>query len=81
MKANSYPKDEDPTFKVSLNTEAHQTLISGVGEQHLDVIVSKLKAKFGVTVNLVDPKVPYRETIKKKVKIEGKHKKQSGGHG
>lgn len=74
-------QDEDPTFKVSINAETHQTLISGVGEQHLDVIVSKLKAKFGVAVNLVDPKVPYRETIKKKVKVEGKHKKQSGGHG
>ncbi len=74
-------QDEDPTFKLSTNIETHQTLISGVGEQHLDVIVSKLKAKFGVSVNLVDPKVPYRETIKKKVKVEGKHKKQSGGHG
>ncbi len=74
-------QDEDPTFKVRVNTETHQTLISGVGEQHLDVIVSKLKAKFGVGVNLIEPKVPYRETIKKKVKVEGKHKKQSGGHG
>jgi elongation factor G len=74
-------QDEDPTFKVAINTETHQTVISGIGEQHLDVIVSKLKAKFGVSVNLVDPKVPYRETIKKKVKVEGKHKKQSGGHG
>jgi elongation factor G len=74
-------QDEDPTFKLSINTETHQSLISGVGEQHLDVIVSKLKAKFGVAVNLVDPKVPFRETIKKKVKVEGKHKKQSGGHG
>jgi elongation factor G len=74
-------QDEDPTFKVSINSETHQTLISGIGEQHLDVIVSKLKAKFGVSVNLVDPRVPYRETIKKKVKVEGKHKKQSGGHG
>ncbi|PYG87990.1 elongation factor G [Ruminiclostridium sufflavum DSM 19573] len=74
-------QDEDPTFKLSLNTETHQSLISGVGEQHLDVIVSKLKAKFGVSVNLVNPRVPYRETIKKKVKVEGKHKKQSGGHG
>lgn len=74
-------QDEDPTFKVGLNTETHQMLISGVGEQHLDVIVSKLKAKFGVSVNLIDPKVPYRETIRKKVKVEGKHKKQSGGHG
>ncbi len=74
-------QDEDPTFKVNVNAETHQTVISGVGEQHLDVIVSKLKAKFGVSVNLVDPKVPYRETIKKKIKVEGKHKKQSGGHG
>ncbi len=74
-------QDEDPTFKLSTNTETRQSLISGVGEQHLDVIVSKLKAKFGVSVNLVNPRVPYRETIKKKVKVEGKHKKQSGGHG
>jgi len=74
-------QDEDPTFKTTLNTETKQMLISGVGEQHLDVIVSKLKSKFGVSVNLIDPKVPYRETIRKKVKVEGKHKKQSGGHG
>lgn len=74
-------QEEDPTFKVDINSETRQTLISGIGEQHLDVIISKLKAKFGVSVNLVDPKVPYRETIKKKVKAEGKHKKQTGGHG
>ena len=74
--------DEDPTFKVEINTETRQTLIKGIGDQHLDVITSKLKAKFGVDVRLVDPKVPYRETIKKKVeRVEGKHKKQSGGHG
>lgn len=74
-------QDEDPTFRVSINPETHQTLISGLGEQHLDIIVNKLKSKFNVSVNLIDPKVPYREAIKKKVKVEGKHKKQSGGHG
>jgi elongation factor G len=73
-------QDEDPTFKVSLNTETHQTIISGIGEQHLDVIVSK-SGKFNVSVDLTNPKIPYRETIRKKVKVEGKHKKQSGGHG
>ena len=73
--------EEDPTFKLENNAETKQLLISGIGEQHLDVIVSKLKTKFGVSVNLTDLKIPYRETIKKKVKVEGKHKKQSGGHG
>lgn len=73
--------DEDLTFKLVNNTETHQMLISGLGELHLDVITSKLKSKFGVDVNLKEPRVPYREAIKKKVKVEGKHKKQSGGHG
>ena len=74
-------QDEDPTFKVETNTETNQMLISGIGEVHLDVVVSKLKGKFGAEVELTEPKVPYRETIRKKVKVEGKHKKQSGGHG
>lgn len=73
--------DEDPTFTVTNNAETKQTLINGQGEQHIDVIVSKLKTKFGVNVKLEDPIVPYRETIQSKVKVEGKHKKQSGGHG
>ncbi|MBP7175231.1 MAG: elongation factor G [Thermoclostridium sp.] len=73
--------DEDPTFKVELNPETKQTLIYGIGDQHLDLILSKLKAKFKVEVELCNPKIPYRETIRKKVKVEGKHKKQSGGHG
>ena len=74
-------QDEDPTFKVSINSETRQMLISGIGEMHLDVIVSKLGTKFGVSVELMEPKVAYREAIRKKVKVEGKHKKQSGGHG
>lgn len=73
--------EEDPTFKMELNAETKQTLIYGLGDQHLDVITSKLKNKFKVDVDLIDPKTPYRETIRKKVKVEGKHKKQSGGHG
>ena len=73
--------EEDPTFKMELNTETKQTLIYGLGDQHLDVVTSKLKNKFKVDVDLINPKVPYRETIRKKVKVEGKHKKQSGGHG
>ena len=73
--------EEDPTFRMELNTETKQTLIYGLGDQHLDVITSKLKNKFKVEVDLINPKVPYRETIRKKVTVEGKHKKQSGGHG
>lgn len=73
--------EEDPTFKVEMNTETKQTLIYGIGDQHLDLILSKLKAKFKVEVELTNPKIAYRETIRKKVKVEGKHKKQSGGHG
>ena len=73
--------EEDPTFTYYVNAETHQQIISGVGDNHLDVIISKLKNKFGVSVTLKTPKVPYRETIRKKVKVEGKHKKQSGGHG
>ena len=56
-------------------------VISGTGDIHLDVICSKLKSKFGVEVELSDAKVPYREKIRKAVSVEGKHKKQSGGHG
>ncbi len=73
--------EEDPTIAYENNAETHQQLISGLGEQHLDVLVSKLKNKFGVNVSLEAPRVAYRETIRKKVKVQGKHKKQSGGHG
>jgi elongation factor G len=73
--------EEDPTLKVEKNVETKQTLISGMGDQHLEVVTKKLAHKFGVEVLLSDPKIPYRETIKKSAKAEGKHKKQSGGHG
>lgn len=73
--------EEDPTIKFETNHETHQMILSGLGEQHLDVIVSRLKAKFGVEITLTSPKVAYRETIKKKVQVQGRHKKQTGGHG
>ena len=73
--------EEDPTIAYENNAETHQQLVSGLGEQHLDVLVSKLKNKFGVSVSLEVPRVAYRETIRKKDKVQGKHKKQSGGHG
>lgn len=73
--------DEDFTIKISKNTETKDQLISGVGETHLSVIVEKLRDRFGVNIELTTPKVPYRETITGKVKVEGKYKKQTGGHG
>ena len=73
--------EEDRTITFEINNETKEQVLSGLGEQHLDVIVSKLKSKFGVEVDLTTPKVAYRETIKKKVKVQGRHKKQSGGHG
>ncbi|QUH25404.1 elongation factor G [Serpentinicella alkaliphila] len=73
--------EEDPSFTFERNVETRQTLIKGQGELHIKVITSKLKNKFGVDVQLSDPKVPYRETIKGRSDVQGKHKKQSGGHG
>ncbi len=73
--------EEDPTILFSTNTETKEQLLSGLGEQHIDVIVSKLAAKFGVQVELRTPRVAYREKIRKPVKVQGRHKKQSGGHG
>lgn len=73
--------DEDPTLSVSKNIETKQTILAGIGEMQLDIVCEKLSKKFGVAVEMETPRVPYRETIKKSVKVEGKHKKQSGGHG
>lgn len=74
-------EEEDPTFKVVKQADTSDTLVSGLGELHLEVICKKLHNKFGVEAQLTDPQIPYRETIKKKVKAQGRHKKQSGGHG
>ncbi len=73
--------EEDCTLSYQMNTETLQQVISGLGEQHLDTVVSKLKSKFGVEVELTPPRIPYRESLRKKVKKQGRHKKQSGGHG
>ncbi len=73
--------DEDPTFKHRRDAETGQTLISGLGETHVDIIVDRLKRKFGVEVEVSTPKIPYRETITLAAKAQGKHKKQSGGRG
>ena len=73
--------EEDPTFRLERRAETRETVISGLGELHLEIIVSRLAQKFGVEVNLATPKVPYKETIKGQTKVEGRHKKQTGGRG
>lgn len=73
--------EEDPVFKIERDTENAETIVWGLGETHLEVIASRLKNKFGADVLLQAPKVPYRETIKGRSDVQGKHKKQSGGHG
>ncbi len=73
--------EEDPTFQVVRNAETRQTLVGGQGDIHISVITSKLKDKFGVNVDIIDQKIAYRETIKGKSDVQGKHKKQSGGAG
>lgn len=73
--------EEDPTFKTSREQETAQTLISGLGETHLDIVVERLKRKFGVEVETDIPKIPYRETITASAEAQGRHKKQTGGRG
>ncbi len=74
-------REEDPTIKMEVNKETKQTLISGIGEQQLDVMINKLKAKYKIEVDMIDPIIPYRETVKGKSSVRGRYKKQSGGHG
>jgi len=73
--------DEDPTFQMHFNPETHETIVSGLGERHLEVTLTKLRRKFGVTAELTRPKIAYRETLKAKGDGQGRHKKQSGGRG
>lgn len=73
--------EEDPTITYIQDENTKEQILSGLGEQHLEVAAAKLSGKFGVNINLAVPKIAYKETIRKKVKVEGKHKKQSGGHG
>ena len=74
-------QDEDPTIKLVKDPATKQTILSGVGEVHLDILGDKIQRKFGVQMVLGEPRVDYRETIRKSVEVQGKHKKQSGGHG
>lgn len=73
--------EEDSTFAVRRDAELRQTIISGMGDTHLELVVDRLKRKFGVDAELETLKIPYRETVRSKVQAQGKHKKQSGGHG
>jgi elongation factor G len=73
--------DEDPTFAFAFDPEIKQLIISGIGELHLDIILSRLKRKYGVSVDLIKPRVKYRETFTTKTSAQGKYKKQTGGHG
>ena len=73
--------EEDLTFQMYKDPETSQTVISGLGELHLDIMIGRLKQKFGAEVEVVEMKLPYRETIRGKARVEGRHKKQSGGKG
>lgn len=73
--------EEDMTLSYEQNPTTKEAILSGLGEQHLTTVVSRLQSDFGVSVTLKVPKIAYRETIRKKVKVQGRYKKQSGGHG
>lgn len=74
-------REEDYTFSVTKNTETGELILGGQGETHIELLCAKLKSRFGIATVLTEPRIPYRETIRKVANAEGKHKKQSGGHG
>lgn len=74
-------REEDPTFTVERDAAMHQTILSAMGEMHVDVVCERLRRKFGVEVETASPRIPYRETVARPAKGEGRHKKQTGGHG
>lgn len=73
--------EEDPVIKVEKNSETKQTILTAMGDTHIEILIEKLARKFGVDVVTKEMRIPYRETIRATVEVEGKHKKQSGGHG
>jgi len=73
--------EEDPTLRFGRDQQTHEMLLSGMGQLHIETVVARLKKRFGVEVTLQPPKVPYRETIRGRADVQGRHKKQSGGHG
>ncbi|MCQ2373933.1 MAG: elongation factor G [Phascolarctobacterium sp.] len=81
MNALNRLMDEDPTIIVTKNTVTKETLISGMGDQHIEIIMERMQRKFGVEAMLQAPQIEYKETIRASAEVEGKHKKQSGGHG
>lgn len=74
-------REEDPTLQFETCQETHEMLLSGMGEQHLDITIARLKENFSVECTLQPPKIAYREAIRKKVRVQGRYKKQTGGHG
>jgi elongation factor G len=74
-------REEDPTIGISIDPDTHETLLSGMGDLHLEVIVGRLRRKFGVEVEMSTPRVAYKETITKTVQVQGKYKRQTGGRG
>jgi elongation factor G len=71
----------DPTFKMKIDQEFNETIVSGIGEIHLELMLERLKERYGVEVEVGKPRIPYRETVRRPVKVQGKYKKQSGGRG